>query len=76
MTIADEQGKVMQRGGEEALRLMQEPEEANRALAETMMTKVNQLFTMFNTKFEQDRVEEARVRDAREAKMEQDLTSS
>ena len=55
MTIADEHEKVMQRGGEEALRLMQE--KANRALAETMMTKVNQLFTMFNTKFEQDSTE-------------------
>jgi hypothetical protein len=61
MTITDEKGKVMQRGGEAALQQMQE--KANSDLTAALAVKVNQLFASFNQKFEASRREETRKAD-------------
>ena len=61
MTITDEGGRVMQRGGEAALQQMQE--KANSDLTAALAVKVNQLFASFNQKFEASRREETRKTD-------------
>ena len=61
MTITDEKGKGMQRGGEAALKQMQEQENSN--LTTSLAGKVNQLFASFNKKFETSRREETRKAD-------------
>ena len=58
MTITDEGGRVLQRGGEAALQKMQE--QANSVLTAALAVKVNQLFASFNPKFEASRREETR----------------
>ena len=61
MTITDEGGTVLQRGGEAALQQMQE--QANSDLTAALAVKVNQLFASFNQKFEASRREETRKAD-------------
>ena len=61
MTIIDEKGKVMQRGGEAALKQMRKQENSN--LTTALAGKVNQLFASFNKKFEASRREETRKAD-------------
>ena len=61
MTITDEGGTVLQRGGDEALQQMQE--QANNDLTAALAVKINQLFAPFNQKFEASRREETRKAD-------------
>jgi hypothetical protein len=58
MTITDEGGTVMQRGGGAALQRMQE--QANSDLIAALAVKVNQLFASFNQKFKASRRGETR----------------
>jgi hypothetical protein len=61
MTITDEGGTVLQRGGEAALQQMQE--QANSDLTAALAVKVNQLFASFNQKVEASGREETRKAD-------------
>ena len=56
MTITDEGGTVLQRGGEAALQQMQ----ANIVLTAALAVKVNRLFASFNQNFEASRREVTR----------------
>jgi hypothetical protein len=61
MTITDEEGTVLKRDGEAALKQMQE--QTNKDLTAALAVKVNQLFASFNQKFEASRREETRKTD-------------
>ena len=61
MTITDERGTVLQRGGGAALQQMQG--QANSDLTAALAVRVNQLFASFNQKFEASRREETRKAD-------------
>jgi hypothetical protein len=61
MSITDERGTMLQRGGEAAVQQMQE--KANNDLTAAPAVRVNQLFASFNQKFEASRREETRKAD-------------